>query len=61
MCLLSAEHLLCELTPLVNEIAQLESLIQENKYHDIVHAYGVCVSKIVALIESGIQPSDPIQ
>ena len=42
VCVLSAEHLLCELMPLVNEIAQLESLIRENKYHDIVHVYGVC-------------------
>ncbi|KAF9793124.1 Vps53-like protein [Thelephora terrestris] len=28
------------LQSLVNEIAQLESLIRNNKYHDIVHAYG---------------------
>lgn len=36
--------------PLVNEIAQLESLIRENKYHDIVHVYGVCVSHTAALV-----------
>jgi hypothetical protein len=34
---------------LVNEMAQLESLIRENKYHDIVHAYGVRVSPPVPL------------
>ena len=36
--------------PLVNEIAQLESLIRENKYHDIVHVYGVCVLQTATLI-----------
>lgn len=61
MCVFSAERLLCELIQLVNEIAQLESLIRENRYHDIVHAYGVCVFKLVAPTGVWVRASDPIQ
>ena len=45
VCVYPAELPLCEfILPLVNEIAQLESLIRESKYHDIVHTYGVRIS-----------------
>ena len=57
----SVERLLYKFMPLVNEIAQLESLILENQYHDIVHAYGVRISKLTASIGVWIQPPDPIQ
>ena len=50
MCVFSAERLCDLISLLVNEMAQLESLIRDNKYHDIVHAYGVRVSPPVASI-----------